>query len=104
MKKSKDSNWPSWRVFFRISKLKCFESIFVRVVTINLFVVKKGSQSNAAKEVSTSCLTESSLVFLEMETKFKPLLRTEFSESESRKFSGMVSTVLRLSGDISLVI
>ena len=42
---------------------------------------------------------------LEMGTKFKPLLRNDFSESESSsKFSGMVTTVLRFSGDESLVI
>ena len=38
-----------------------------------------------------------------MGTKFKPLLRTDFSESESCKFSGMITTVLRFSGDESLV-
>ena len=42
---------------------------------------------------------------LEMGTKFKPLLRNDFSESESSsKFSGIVTTVLRFSGDESLVI
>ena len=30
-----------------------------------------------------------------MGTKFKPLLRNDFSESERSKFSGMVTTVLR---------
>ena len=39
-----------------------------------------------------------------MGTKFKPLLRTDFSESESSKFSVMVTTVLRFSGHESLVI
>ena len=39
-----------------------------------------------------------------MGTKFKPLSRTDFSESESSKFSGMVTTVLKFSGDESLII
>jgi len=33
-----------------------------------------------------------------MGTKFKPLLRTDFCESESERFSGIVTTVLRFSG------
>ena len=47
----------------------------------------------------TSCLTENSSSFLDIGTKFKPLLRTDFSESESRRFSGIVTTVLRLLSD-----
>ena len=39
-----------------------------------------------------------------MGTKFKPLLRTDFYESESGKFSGMVTAVLTFSGHESLVI
>ena len=39
-----------------------------------------------------------------MGTKFKPLLRTDFSESESSKFSVMVTTVLMFSSHESLVI
>ena len=41
----------------------------------------------------------STSVFSEIRTKFKPLLRTDFSESESEKFPGMVTKVLRISGD-----
>ena len=51
-----------------------------------------------------SCLAENSSVFSDMGTKFKPLLRTDFSESESGQFSGMVTAVLRFSGHESLVI
>ena len=39
-----------WGSPFRLSNLKCFESIFVRDVRIILFVMKKGFQMNAAKE------------------------------------------------------
>jgi len=39
-----------------------------------------------------------------MGTKFKSLLRTDFSVSESGKFSRIVTTVLRLSSDESQVI
>ena len=42
--------------------------------------------------------------FLDIGTKFKPLLRTDFSASESGKFSGIVTTVLRLSIDESRVL
>ena len=45
----------------------------------------------------------SDTVFLEMRTKFKRLLRTDYSESESGNFSEMSIAVLRLSGDESLV-
>ena len=45
----------------------------------------------------------SDTVFLEMRTKFKHLLRTDHSESESGNFSEMSIAVLRLSGDESLV-
>ena len=38
-----------------------------------------------------------------MRPKFKRLLRTDYSESESGNFSGMPVAVLRLSGDESLV-
>ena len=38
---------------------------------------------------STSCLAENSLVFCDMGTEFEPLLRTDFSESESSKFPPM---------------
>ena len=36
---------------------------------------------------------------LDIGTKFKPLLRTNFSASESGRFSDIVATVLRLSSD-----
>jgi len=39
-----------------------------------------------------------------MGTKFKPLLRMDFSVSESERFSGNVTTVFRFSGDEWLVI
>ena len=66
--------------------------------------MKKGFQLNAAKEFFNVGQAENSSVFLDMGTKFKPLLRTDFSESESGQFSGMVTAVLRFSGHESLVI
>ena len=65
---------------------------------------KKAFNRTRRRNFSTSRLTENSSVFLEIGTKFKPLLRADFFESESGKFSGMVTTVLRFSGDESLVI
>ena len=41
---------------------------------------------------------------MDIGTKFNPLLRTCFSASESGRFSGIVTTVLRLSSDESQVI
>ena len=45
------------------------------------------------------CSTDNLSVVLEMGTNFKLLLRTDFSELESERFSGMGTTVLRFSGD-----
>ena len=56
------------------------------------------------RNFSTSCLTANSSVRLAMGTKFKPLLRTDFSGSESGKSAGMVTTVLLFSSDWLLVI
>ena len=83
--------------------MKFFESIFVQDVRIILFVVKKSFNQTRRRNFSTSCLTENWSVFSGMGTKFKPLLRTNFSDSESGKLSGVVITVLRLSGDETLV-
>ena len=104
MKKSKDESWPSWGVHlnFRIwsvSKVSLFE-----VSESSALSWKEAFNWTRRRNFSTSCLTENLSVFLDMGTKFKPLLRTDFSESESSKFYGMVTTVLRFSGDESLVI
>ena len=83
MKNSKDANWPQlWGIPFRLSNRTCFESFFF----------------------PTSRLTENSSVFSEIGTEFMHLLRTDFSVSESGKFSGMATTVLRFAGDESLVV
>ena len=104
MKKSKDKNWPSGgvRLDFRIwsvSKVSLFE-----MLESSSLSWKKTFNWTQRRNFSTSCLTENSSVFLDMGTKFKLLLRTDFSESDSSKFSGMVTTVLRFSGDESLLI
>ena len=71
--------------------LKCYESMFVRDVRIILFVMKKGFQLNAGKGFFNVLLNVRFVDFLEMRTKFEPLLRTDLSESESRKYSGIVN-------------
>ena len=58
--------------------------------------MEKGFKLNAAKKFFNN-----SSRFLDIGTKFKPLLRTDFSASESERFSGILSTVLRLSSDES---
>lgn len=70
----------------------------LRGVRIIFFVVKKGFHLNAAREFRNVLLTENSSVL------FGSLLRTYFSESESVKFSGKATTVLRLSSVELLVI
>ena len=59
---------------------------------------------NAGRNFSTSRLIENSLVRLAIGTKFRPLLRTDFSESVSARFSGIVTTVLWQCNVMSLVI
>ena len=60
--------------------------------------MEKGFKLNAAKKFF-NMLNREFVNFLDIGTKFKPLLRTDFSASESGKFSGIVTTVLRLSSD-----
>ena len=104
MKKSKDANWPSGGVHldFRtwsVSKVSSFE-----MLELSSFSWKKAFNWTRRRNFLTSCLAENSSVFLDMGTKFKPLLRTDFYESENGKFSGMVTAVLTFSGHESLVI
>ena len=56
------------------------------------------------RNFSTSCLTENSFRCLDIGTKFKPLLRMDFSELESGRFSGILTAVLMLSSDEPQVI
>ena len=54
------------------------------------FVTEKCFKLNAAKK---SCLVVNSSLFLDMGTKLRPLLITDFSAFESGRFSGTVTTV-----------
>ena len=100
-KKSKEANWPSGGVHFDFRVWS--------VSKISLSEVLESSSLSWKKALSWTrrrnfCLTENSSSFLDIGTKFKPLLRTDFSASESGKFSGKVTTVLRLSIDESRVL
>ena len=55
--------------------------------------MEKCFKLNAAKNFSTSCLIVNSSLFLDMGTKLRPLLRTDFLAFESGRFSGIVTTV-----------
>ena len=66
--------------------------------------MEKGFKLNAAKKFFNILLNLEFVKFLDIGTKFKPLVKTDFSESESGRFSGIVTTVLRLSSDESQVI
>ena len=103
MKKSKDANWPSVGVHldFRIwsvSKVSLF-----KVLELSSLSWKNYFHLKAAREFFNVLLDGKFVDFSEMGTKFKLLLRTDFSESERGKFSGMRIAVLRLSGDESLL-
>ena len=102
MKKSKDANWPSVGVHldFRIwsvSKVSLF-----KVLELSSLSWKNDFHLKAGREFFNVLLDWKFVDFSEMGTKFKLLLRTDFSESESGKFSGMRIAVLRLSGNESL--
>ena len=57
--------------------------------------------SSLSKKFFNILLNREFVKFLDIGTKFNPLLRTDFSASESERFSGMETTVLRLSSDES---
>ena len=104
LKKSKEVNWPSGGVHFdfrvwTVSKMSLFE-----VLESSSLSWKIALSWTRRRNFSTSCLTENSSSFLDVGTKFNPLQRTDFSASESERFSGIVTTVLRLSSDESQVI
>ena len=65
---------------------------------------KKAFNWTRRSNFSTFCLTANSSVRLAMGTKFKPLLRTDFSGLESGRSVGMVITVLLFSCGWLLVI
>ena len=66
--------------------------------------MEKSFKLNAAKKFFNILLNRKSSSFLDIGTKFNPLLRTDFSASESERFSGIVTTVLRFLSDESQVI
>ena len=65
---------------------------------------KKAFSWMRRRNFSTSFLSAISSVRLAMGTKFKPLMRTDFSGSESGRSAGMVITVLLFSRGWLLVI
>ena len=77
---------------------------FSEVREISSLLWKKTFSWTRRRNFSTSCLTTNSLVRLAMGTKLKPLLRTDFSGSESGRSAGMVITVLLFSRGWLLVI
>ena len=55
--------------------------------------MEKCFKLNSAKKVFDTCLVVNSSLLLDMGTELRPLLRTDFSASESSRFSGIVTTV-----------
>ena len=66
--------------------------------------MEKSFKLNAAKKFFNILLNRELVKFLGYRKKFNPLLRTDLSASESERFSGIVTTVLRFSSDESKVI
>ena len=66
--------------------------------------MEKSFKFNPAKKFFNILLNRVFVKFFGYRNKFSPLLRTDFSASESERFSGIVTTVLRLSSDESQVI
>ena len=104
MKKSKEANWPSGGVHldlrtWSVSKISLFEAL-----ELSSLSWKKAFNWMRRRNFSTSCLTENSSVRFAIGTKFRPLLRTDFSESVSGRFSGIVTTVFWLSNVAWLLI
>ena len=93
-----------WGSPLRFSSLKRLEMSLSEVLESSSLSCKKALSWTRRINFSTSCLTENSSSFLDIGTKFNPLLRTDFSALESERFSGIVTTVLRLSSDESQVI
>ena len=67
--------------------------------------MEKSFKLNAAKKFFNILLNREFVTFFGYRNKkYNPLLRTDFSASESERFSGIVTTVLRFSSDESQVI
>ena len=103
MTKSKDANWPSEGVHLDFWNLKCFEVSLFEVLESSSLSWKMAFNWTRQRHFKRLAIWKF-VGFSEMRTKFKPLLRTDFSGWESGRFIGMVTTVLRLSGNESPVI
>ena len=103
-KKTKEANCPCGGVHLDLRTESVSKISLSEVSESSSLLWKKAFNWTRQRSVSTSCLIENSLVPLAMGTKFRPLLKTDFSESVSRRFSGTVTTVLWLCNVVSLVI
>ena len=93
MRKSKEANWPSGGVHFDLRTWSVSKISLSEALELSSLSWKKAFNWMRRRNFSTSCLTENSSVLFAIETKFRPLLRTDFSESVSGRFSGIVTTV-----------
>ena len=104
VKKSKEANCPSGGVHLDLRTRSVSKISLLEVSESSSLSWKKAFNCTRRRNFSTSCLIENSLVRLVIGTKFRPLLRTDFSESVSGRFSGIVITVLWLCNVVSSVI
>ena len=79
-----------WRSPFLVSVSKASFSV---LSDLSSLLWKNALSWTRRRNFSTSCLVVNSLLFLDMGTKLRPLLRTDFSAFESGRFSGIVTTV-----------
>ena len=93
IKKSIDANWPSGGVHFDLHVVKVSKASFSVASDWSSLSWKNAFSWTRRRNFSTSCLVVNSSVFLAIGTKLRPLLRTDFSASESGRFSGIVTTV-----------
>ena len=66
--------------------------------------MEKSFKLNAAKKFFNILLHREFVKFFGYRNKIQPLTEADFSATESERFSGIVTTVLRLSSDESQVI
>ena len=75
-----DVNWPSGGVHFY------FFAVSVSKASLSSLLWKNASSLTWRRNFSPSCLVVNSSLFLDMGTKLRPLLRTDFSAFESGRF------------------
>ena len=88
-----DAYWPFGGVYFDFLAVSVSKASFSMVSDWSTLSWKNAQSGKGQRNFSISCLVVNSSVFLDMGTKLRPLLRTDFSAFETSRFSGIVTTV-----------